>query len=337
MDAMERLRATLDGEPTDRPLNFDIMMTFAAHHAGHRLRDYYLDHRALTDANYRVVDDFGIDIVQAISDPYREAADLGSDVEFPDDDQPLLSVPMLEDRSVFGRLRLVDPGEGRRMSDRLAALRDFRAQVGGTLPIMGWVEGAMAEAADLRGVSTIMIDLSEDPAWVHELLEFCTEQEVSFAQAQVDAGADIIGIGDAVTSLISPSMYREFALPYQQRIIDAVHARGALARLHICGRTTHLLAEMAQTGADIIDVDSMVPFDVAAATVGPAAICGNINPVTVLMQGTPDDVVAGTLECRDKGGARFIAMAGCEVPDATPVANLRAQSRALAMAGPRAS
>ena len=328
---MQRLRATLDGEMPDRPLNFDIMMTFAAHHAGRRLRDYYLDHRALTEANYRVVEDFGIDIVQAISDPYREAADLGSDVEFPDDDQPLLPVPMLAERAMSSRLRFVDPGVGRRMSDRLAALRDFRATVGGELPIMGWVEGAMAEAADLRGVSAIMIDVSEDPAWVHDLLEFCTLQEIMFAEAQVDAGADIIGIGDAVTSLISPTMYREFALPYQRRIVDAIHARGALARLHICGRTTHLLTEMAQTGADIIDVDSMVPFELAAATVSPAAICGNINPVTVMLQGTPDDVVTGTLDCMTKGGTRFIGMAGCEVPDATPADNLRAQSRALAM------
>lgn len=331
MDAMQRLRATLAGQAPDRPLNFDIMMTFAAHHAGRRLSDYYLDHRALTEANYRVVEDFDIDIVQAISDPYREAADLGSQVEFPEDDQPLLADPMLADKQRMSALRLVDPGVGARMSDRLAALRDFRTRVGGEIPIMGWVEGAMAEAADLRGVSTIMMDVYEDPEWVSELLEFCTVQEIMFAEAQVDAGADIIGIGDAVTSLISPAMYQQFALPYQRRIVDAIHAKGALARLHICGRTTHLLAEMARTGADIIDADSMVPFDVAAATVSPAVICGNINPVTIMLQGTPEDVIASTLDCRRKGGTRFIGMAGCEVPDATPAANLRAQRDALAM------
>ncbi len=331
MDAMQRLRATLAGETPELPLNFDIMMTFAAHHAGKRMRDYYLDHHALTEANYRVVEDFGIDIVQAISDPYREAADLGSEVEFPEDDQPLLSYPLLADKVRIRALRLVDPGVGSRMSDRLEAVADFRARVGGEIPIMGWVEGAMAEAADLRGVSTIMLDVYEDPAWVTELLEFCTLQEIMFAEAQINAGADMIGIGDAVTSLISPTMYQQFALPYQRRIVDAIHAKGALARLHICGRTTHLLAEMAQTGADIIDADSMVPFDVAANSVAPAVICGNINPVTVMLQGTPEDVIAGTLECRRKGGARFIGMAGCEVPDSTPSANLWAQREALAM------
>lgn len=336
MNAMQRLRATLDGQPPEQPLNFDIMMTFAAHHAGLKMSDYYLDHRALTEANYRVVEDFDIDIVQAISDPYREAADLGSEVEFPEDDQPLLADPLLTDRRRFESLQLVDPGAGARMSDRLMALQDFRTQVGGELPIMGWVEGALAEAADLRGVSTIMVDVSERPGWVEELLEFCTLQEIWFAEAQIDAGADVIGIGDAVASLISPAMYERFALPYQQRIVDAIHAKGALARLHICGRTTHLLPQMARTGADIIDVDSMVPFEVAVEKLAPALVCGNINPVTVMMQGTPEQVIASTLDCRVKGGARFIGMAGCEVPDATPPANLHAQREALRMPLPAA-
>lgn len=336
MNAVKRLQATLAGEVPERTLNFDIMMTFAAHHAGLKMSDYYLDYRALAEANYRVVEDFDIDIVQAISDPYREAADLGSEVELPDDDQPLLSDPLLTDMSRFGSLQLVDPGVGARMSDRLLALQDFRTRVGGELPIMGWVEGAMAEAADLRGVSTIMIDVSESASWVEELLEFCTLQEIWFAEAQVDAGADVIGIGDAVTSPISPAMYERFALPYQRRIVEAIHAKGALARLHICGRTTHLLPQMARTGAEIIDIDSMVPFGVAAEKLAPAVVCGNINPVTVMMQGTPQDVIASTLDCRIKGGSWFIGMAGCEVPDATPAANLHAQRAALDMLLPSA-
>lgn len=329
MNAMERLRATLAGEQPERPLNFDVMMTFAAHHAGHRLSEYYLDHRALVAANLAVVEDFGIDILQAISDPYREAADLGSPVEFPEDGLPILTHPLLAERSDLSRLAVVDPAVGRRMSDRVAAVAEYARQVGGEIPVLGWVEGALAEAADLRGVSTLMTDLYDDPEWVLELIERCLAQATAFALAQVDAGADIIGIGDAIASQISPRMYRRYALPYEQRLIAAIHERGALARLHICGDTAKLMADAATTGADIIDVDWMVPMADAAAAYAGLSPCGNFDPVAVMLQGTPDDVFAATMACRAQAGPRFISMAGCEIPDGTPPENLHAQRRAL--------
>lgn len=329
MDALERLSGTLAGQAPERVLNFDLMMTFAAHHIARPLSEYYLDYRTLTRANYAVVADFGIDIVQAISDPYREAADLGSPVEFPHDDLPILKNYLLSDRTRFDELRVLDPGSGPRMSDRLSAVREYREQVGGRLPILGWVEGALAEAADLRGVGTLMTDLYDEPEWVEALLEFCTEQAIAFAVAQLDAGADIIGIGDAIASQISPRMYRKFALPYEQRIIAAIHDKGGLARLHICGDTTKLLPSVAETGADIVDIDWMVPIDLAALSLPESAVCGNIDPVAVLLQGSTDDVREGTVACRERGGSRFIAMAGCEVPDRTPDDNLHVQRQAL--------
>lgn len=329
MRATERLRATVAGDPVDRPLNFDIVMQLGAHHAGRRLAEYYLDHRALVAANLAVIEDFGIDVAQAISDPYREAVDLGSEVRFPDDGLPVLQCPLLTDRADLARVVPVDPATGRRMSDRLAAVAELRRQVGGEVPVMGWVEGPLAEAADLRGVATLMTDLYDDPDWVLELAEVCLAQAVAFAHAQIDAGADLVGIGDAVASQVSPRMYRRFALPFEQRLVAAIHDRGALARLHICGDTSRLLPDLAATGADVVDVDWMVPFDAAAAAVGPAAVCGNQDPVAVMLRGTPDDVLQAVGTCREQGGARFISMAGCEIPDGTPAANLHAQRRAL--------
>ncbi|MBK8420662.1 MAG: hypothetical protein IPL17_17920 [Anaerolineales bacterium] len=113
----------------------------------------------------------------------------------------------------------------------------MREKVGDEVPVMGWVEGALAEACDLRGMTNVMIDLGRHPAWLKELLEKCVEIAIAFA-SQIDAGAHIIGLGDAVASQISPRMYREFALPYEQRIFEAVKAKGGIPRLHICGKTT---------------------------------------------------------------------------------------------------
>jgi len=252
-------------------------------------------------------------------------------IEYPHDSLLLCKQPRLAEPEDLRSLGRPDPAAGGRMTDRLEAVRLFREQAGGRIPVMGWVEGALAEAADLRGVSTVMTDLVDRPEWVTDLLEHVVEVEIAFARAQVRAGADIIGLGDAVVSQVSRRAYRRFALPYGQRIFAAVHEMGALARLHICGDTTHILADMAETGADIIDIDWMVDMRRAAATFGPSqSVCGNQDPVAVMLQGTPEMVHAATVACMDAGGPRSISTAGCEIPDGTPHANLLAQAEALA-------
>jgi len=326
--------ARLRGERVDRPPNFNIMMQYAAHYIGQPLARYYQDYRVLCAANYAVQEAFSLDILQAISDPYREAADFGAQIEFPGDGLPICKVPRLADPCDLDTLQPPDPDTGRRMSDRLAAIQHFRAQAGGRVPIMGWVEGALAEAADLRGVSNLLVDLFDRPEWVRDLLEVCEEVAVAFAEAQVAAGADIIGLGDAIASQVSPRVYRQFALPYEQTIFAAVHEMGALARLHICGNTSRILEDMAQSGADIIDVDWMVDFGQAVEAFNDRAVaCGNQDPVTVMLNGTPAQVREITLQRMAAGGRRCISAAGCEIPNGTPPENLLAQAAALAEFG----
>ena len=328
MNSKERVMNRLRGVEVDRVPNFDIMMTFAAHFVKQPLSHYYLDYRVLCEANLAVQQAFDLDIVQAISDPYREAADFGSNIEFPHDGLPLRKQPLLIDPADLKQLKPPDPTAGRRMGDRLAAIRTLHDQVGGEVPVMGWVEGAFAEAADLRGESTLLVDLIDRPAWVRDLLEVTVETAIAFARAQIEAGADIIGLGDALASQVSPKMYRTFALPYEQRIFKAVRDMGALARLHICGNTTRLLADMAQSGADIVDLDWMVDLTQAAQIFGDGpAMCGNFDPVRVMLQGTPDLVREAVAQCLRQGGSRLISGAGCEIPDGTPPANLHAQSQ----------
>jgi MtaA/CmuA family methyltransferase len=327
MNSYDRYSARLRGEPVDRPPNFDIMMQRAAHHIGQPLAAYYQDYRVLAAANLAVAEDLHVDILQAISDPYREASDLGLVVEFPEDALPLNKVPLLAEPEDIKKLHLVAPEAGRRMSDRLAAVRLMKERGGGQAPVMGWVEGALAEAADLRGVAQIMSDLYDRPEWVVEVLEFCTQEAIAFARAQVAAGADIIGLGDAVGSQVSPKMYRQYALPYEQRIFAAVREAGAIGRLHICGNTSRIVADMASSGAAIIDLDWMVDWGQAAAALTECGIapCGNFDPVKVMLQSTPDEVRLSVRECVTAGGPRSFIMAGCEIPDGTPVENLLAQ------------
>ena len=335
LTSFERFQRRLQGQPVDRAPNFNIIMTFGAKYIGQPLSSYYQDYRVLVASNLAMRETFALDLVQAISDPYRETADFGAKIEFPEDGLPLCHTPLLQAETDLIRLTPPNPATGRRMSDRLEAIRSLREKVGGDTPIMGWVEGALAEAADLRGVSALMSDLVEQPEWVKELLAICVETEIAFARAQIEAGADIIGLGDAVASLISPKMYAEFALPYEQRIFAAVRELGAVPRLHICGNTSRLLKLMAQSGAAIIDVDWMVDYAEAARIFAEqgVAICGNFDPVAVMLSGTPQQVQTAVRACLAVGGARSFSAAGCEIPMGTPHVNLDVHAQTLVEAG----
>jgi MtaA/CmuA family methyltransferase len=329
MNPLQRMKARLAGQPVDRAPNFDILMGFAARYIGVRLSDYFLDHRVLCAATLAMVEAFGVDIVSVISDSYREPADLGAQIEFPEDNLPLCRHPLL---SQPGNLALLNQlsSPGKRMGDIVDGVRLLHEQVGGQVPVMGWVEGALAQAVVLRGDSSLMLDIYDRPEFVRELLEFCCELEIAFAGWQIAAGADIIGLGDAIASQVSPRMYRELALPYEQRIFQVVHEMGASGRLHICGDTTHILEAMPDSGADIIDIDWMVDIRRAARIFGNGpALVGNFDPVAIMLNGTKMQVEAATRFCLENGGPKYFSAAGCEIPEGTPRENLLEQQRVL--------
>ena len=327
MTSKERVFAHLDGRPIDRLPLMPITMMFAADQLGVKYGEYARDHRVLVEAQIRTAEKFGFDYVSAISDPAREPADLGAEIEYFEDQPPAIieERALLADKARLGSLDFPDVHGGGRMHDRVKAVALFKERVGGRMIIEGWVEGPCAEAADLRGINTLMLDFFDDPGFVRELFEFTVEMELRFARAQVEAGADLIGIGDAAASLVGPRFYREFVLPYECALIAGIRALGARTRLHICGNTRRMLAEMGQTGADIVDLDYLAPLAEARARMGPARmLLGNIEPVNGLRNGTPESVAAAMAACHRDAGARWIVGAGCEVCRDTPEANLRA-------------
>ena len=214
------------------------------------------------------------------------------------------------------------------MHDRVRAAALFRRKVGGRRWIEGWIEGPCAEAADLRGINRLMTDFFDDPAFVRNLFEFTLELGLRFGRAQAEAGVDMLGIGDAAASLVGPQIYAEFVLPYEKRLVNGLHALGVKVRLHICGNTKRILAGICSLGCDVVDIDSKVSLAAARAAMGPQQVfSGNIDPVRVLRNGTPDAVAAAIAQCYLEAGPRYIIAAGCEVPRDTPPENVRAMFR----------
>ncbi|MBI4556067.1 MAG: uroporphyrinogen decarboxylase family protein [Candidatus Hydrogenedentes bacterium] len=327
MTGRERILAMINGESVDSLPLMPITMMFAADRIGVKYRDYATDHRVLAEAQVRTADEFDFDYVSVISDPAREAADCGATIQYFEDQPPAIveTNARLADKMELLHLKIPDPLDGGRMLDRVQGVALLKERIGQDKLVEGWVEGPCAEGADLRGINHVMGDFYEDPPFIHDLFEFVIEMELRFARAQVEAGADLIGVGDAAASLVGPDLYREFVWPYEKRLVDGIHQMGALVRLHICGNTRPILDGIGKLHCDIVDLDSLAPLAEARKSMGPnQVLLGNIDPVSVLHNGTAARVRDAIAQCHRDAGTRYIVSAGCEVPRDTPLENVRA-------------
>jgi MtaA/CmuA family methyltransferase len=329
MTGYERILAAFDGLPADSLPLMPITMMFAADQIGAPYGKYAADCRVLAEAQVRTAEKFDFDYVSCISDPGREAADCGAAIHYFDNQPPAVDETnsLLADKSVLGRLEVPDPLGGGRMHDRVQAAALLRERVGGQKLIEGWIEGPCAEAADLRGINRLMTDFYDDPAFVRGLFDFVLAMGLEFARAQVDAGVDLIGVGDAAASLVGPQIYEDFVRPYEQKLVDGLHTMGTTVRLHICGNIRRILSGVGSLGCEMVDIDWMAPLAEARQQMGPSvALAGNIDPVRALRGGTPESIAAALAECHRQAGPRYIVAAGCEVPRDTPAANVRAMT-----------
>jgi MtaA/CmuA family methyltransferase len=312
-----------------------ITMMLAADQIGIPYGRYALEHKVLAEAQVTIANRFDFDHVSAITET-REAPDCGATVRFFDDQPYALdeSLSRLCDKSALGSMEPPDPTVSPAMSDRLQAIRLLKEKAGASKIVEGWIEGPCCAAADLRGINRLMLDFHDDAAFVRELFDWVVELALRFAKAQVDSGADLIGIGDPAASLAGPRLYREFIWQSQKRLVDGIRALGAHVRLHICGHTRAILTDVARLNADIVDIDSVVSMADARARVGDRQILlGGIDPVRELLNGSPAEVEAAVLRCRAEAGPRYIIAGGCEVPRSTPAENLRMLALAAASTG----
>lgn len=301
-----------------------ILMMHAATLYGKSYTAFMQDHRVLVESNMMLLDMYNHDAVSVISDPYREASAFGAKVTFGGDSSPKADklITCMEDVEKLG---MPDVHACERTLDRINAVKLFREKLGNPFPVIGWIEGPIAEAADLCGVSETMMNMVMEPDMVKALMQKCLQMGKNFALAQIEAGANIIGVGDALCSQISDEMYDEFVQPLHKELFAFIHEHGAIVKLHICGNITHILPSLAQTDVDILDADWMVDMGVAHKVMGDdVVICGNLDPVTVIMDGTRELIKAKYEEAKTSiPRENWIMMGGCEIPRSTPVENVK--------------
>ncbi len=327
MNKKQKFSALLSGTlPGNEVLFYPILMHFAARYCGRTYGELASDYRVLTACNIRCMEVFDMDMVSLISDPYRETSAFGAPVEIISEGVPICRKSIVHTPEDVRNLVIPDVHKAERTIDRINGALQYQRILKGSIPVMGWVEGPLAEACDLAGVSHMLEMLMTDEAFCNRLMDKCLTFAKIFARAQVEAGCDLIGIGDAICSQIDGFTYQTFVKPLHKELVDYIHSLGSKVKLHICGNTTHLLADMADLEVDIFDPD-LVDQEVCYSALGPAVVrSGNISPVYLETASTSEVYETCRKALAEEQGRKFILSAGCEITVKTPPDNVKAMS-----------
>jgi MtaA/CmuA family methyltransferase len=328
MNKKQLFDAFLEGKKIDRTLFRPILMHFAARFTGNTYGEFASDHNVLVNSNIKTMEHFDYDMVSLISDPYRETSAFGAPITFIPEAVPRCEKLIVKSWEDIQNLERPNVCKCTRTLDRIKGAELFQKKLQGTVPVIGWIEGPLAEACDLAGVSQMLTQLMMDPDFCNLLLDKCNETAKDFAKAQIEAGCDVIGIGDAICSQIDPITYDTFVKERHRELIAFIHDCGARTKLHICGDITHLLPSLKEVGTDILDLDYDVDISHARAVMGEhIVLMGNINPI-IIQDSSAEEVERLSRELVEKNSnERFILSAGCEITVGTPHANLMAMRK----------
>jgi len=335
MNGYERITTALRGERVDAtPVMLHNFM-LAAREAGLTMREFRSDPRQIARAFSESVARYGQDGLLVDIDTATLAAAVGVPVAYPEDEPAVCRGARLSSLAEVDELPPPDVAKFEGVQVWLEAVRLLKREFDGEIFIRGNCDQAPFSLASLmRGAEGWMLDLMEpaNEAAAFRLLDYCHEASTQFLRLMAATGCDMLSNGDssAGSSLISPRLHRKFAHAYETRLAAFSHELGLPYAQHVCGNARPILADLADTGADAIELDFKTDSQsVHDALKGRATLIGNIDPTGVMTQGTPELVES---KCRElkaifSDTPRLILNAGCALPASTPPGNLRAMIR----------
>jgi uroporphyrinogen decarboxylase len=247
---------------------------------------------------------------------------LGLPVRFPLEESPSIEYPLVKQLIDLYRFLPLDPLKDGLVMAFVETMKFMNRTI--DIPKGAYVIGPFTLTGLLMGATEVAVATIKDPGLVIGVLEFCTGMISRYAQALVAAGADIIAILEPTAVMLSPEAFWEFSGQFVKRIIEEIPV---IPMLHICGNTTHLIPSMVRTNAQAISLDSLVDLPAIAQGIPESVFLGgNIDPVRVMLQGTPEQVRQETSRLLEHMAPypNFILSTGCDLPPETPLKNIEA-------------
>ena len=231
------------------------------------------------------VEVLGVDAAIMFADIMLPIEGMGVKLKLEEGIGPVIEDP-ISDRRSAANLEELDPATD--VPFVLDAIRLVKKLLDGRAPLIGFsgapftIASYLIEGRPTRDFAKVKSLMYRDPKTWHIVMEKLANSMYAYLQAQIAAGVDAVQLFDSWVGCLSPQDYRNYVLPYSQRIFKNL-ARSGVPRIHFGTGTSNFLEDMKEAGGDVFSVDWRIPIDVAWRRLGyDVAVQGNLDPAAIL-------------------------------------------------------
>ena len=265
-----------------------------------------------------------------IMDLTTEAESFGAEIAFSDDAVPAVVGHMLTDVKSINELQVPSLSAGRipqYLKANLLAARAIQDR-----PVFAGCIGPFSLAGRLYDMSEIMVLIYEHPDAAHTLLAKCTQFIEKYCEALKQTGVNGVLMAEPAAGLMSNDDCKTFSSAYVKYIVNKVQDDNFIVVLHNCGNQGHCTEAMVETGAAAYHFGNKCQMEEVIKEVPPTALAmGNLDPVSLFKDGTPEQMHKATHDLLEKMRQypNFVLSSGCDTPPHTPIENVNEFFKAL--------
>ena len=265
-----------------------------------------------------------------IMDLTTEAESFGAEIAFGDEAVPAVVGHMLTDVKSINDLQVPSLSSGRipqYLKANLLAARAIQDR-----PVFAGCIGPFSLAGRLYDMSEIMVLIYEHPDAAHTLLAKCTQFIEKYCEALKQTGVNGVLMAEPAAGLMSNDDCKTFSSAYVKYIVNKVQDDNFIVVLHNCGNQGHCTEAMVETGAAAYHFGNKCQMEEVIKEVPPTALAmGNLDPVSLFKDGTPEQMRKATLDLLEKTRQypNFVLSSGCDTPPHTPIENVNEFFKAL--------
>lgn len=306
-----------------------IMTHPGIEYVGKRVVDAVTDGNVHFSAIEAIVNKFDMAACTVIMDLTVEAEAFGSKIEFAENELPHVLERLVRNEEEVKQLRVPDLKAGRLpeylKANRLA-VRTFTDR-----PVFAGCIGPFSLAGRLYDMSEIMVAIYIEPDTITALLEKCTAFLLRYCEELKRTGVTGVIMAEPAAGLLSDEDCQTYSTKYVRQVVEALQDDTFTIILHNCGNTGQCTQAMVDSGAAALHFGNAIDMRQALqACPTDVLVMGNLDPVGILKQSTPEVVYQKTLELLEQTASakNYVLSTGCDVP-MVPEANIQAFYRAL--------